>query len=105
MIAAITIPLTLILLYVLHAREAGKRRRDDRMMTDAANMTFATCLSTIDRRLRDLVDKPDIDLSSLDRLVEETVHAMNARMDTINDEFHVLTTRVETGAGRRMLSL
>lgn len=40
-----------------------------------------------------------------DPLVNSLAQALQARMDTINEDFGSLRTRVEVGAGRRTLSL
>lgn len=107
MVAAITIPLTLIVLYVLHSRAEDRREREANDRAEANALEASIDAAKTRLSLEAIANRPHpepIDLSPF-QLAQETVHALNARLDTINDDFQVLTTRVETGPGKRTLRL
>lgn len=98
------ISLTLIVLYVLHARSVTRHRAADTTHADFLAVSYA--LIDMGIALRALVDKPlpdPPDLSQL-ALTDALVHTLNARMDNIDSGMDLLTTRVETGPGRRTIA-
>lgn len=81
--------------------------RIEEMSTDlyrAEHLDLVNVLRDITLELVALNEKPQPDFTPF-TIAQEAIHALNARMDTINDDQHELRTRVENGSGRRTLSL
>lgn len=78
-------------------RAQADRHHDELLAALVANTEVLSLLAA-----KPLPKPPD--LTFLHDFVEEQSRALQARMDTINADMAVLTTRVETGPGRRTIN-
>ncbi len=86
--------------WVRHSEQADAAVRGQH--NDQMNATFRLTEQIALLAARPLPTPPD--LSFLESFVAEQSRALQDRMDTINQDQAVLTTRVETGPGKRTIS-
>lgn len=107
LVAGGIIVIALVIMFILHQR--AEDRRADFWAAQALTMhqerqeaieRLSETISLL--AARPLPEPPD--LSFLESFVSETSRALADRMDTINEQQATLTTRVETGPGKRTIN-
>ncbi len=101
LIAAALIAFVMVGLYVHHVRATNESRRVDVGLRESEYLRFIQALGEIHEAIL-AIEIPPLDLSPL-VMTDQVVTLLHEHMDTIHRDMAVLTTRVETGPGKRML--
>ncbi len=103
LIAAALIALALGGLYAHHTHLTDQRRLSDTGLRESEYLRFIQALGEIHEAIL-AIELPPVDLSSL-AMTDRVTQLLHEHMDTIQSEMEALSTRVETGPGRRKVRI
>ena len=103
LIAAFLISLVMGGIYAHHFHATNERRLTDIGMRESEYLRAIQALGEIHEAIL-AIELPPVDLSSL-AMTDRVTQLLHEHMDTIQSEMEALSTRVETGPGRRKVRI